>query len=228
MQTVNTSQINLASYIDQTLLRPEANEHEIQLLCETSAQFQFAAVCVSPQWVSRAYQALGSSPTKVATVVGFPSGCHRTEAKVFETDLALQDGADEIDMVLNVGWLKSRYFEKIESEIRRVHMACSGRPLKVIIETFLLTHDEKIIASRLVEAGGAEFVKTCTGFNGGGATVADIALIRSVVSPQMQIKASGGVRSWQQAVDLIEAGASRLGTSSGPALVQGLTAKGNY
>ncbi|MEZ0393344.1 MAG: deoxyribose-phosphate aldolase [Pseudobdellovibrionaceae bacterium] len=219
---------SLARFIDQTLLKPEATSSQILHLCEGARQHQFFGVCVNSSFVELAVKELQSTSTKVVCVVGFPLGAMLTAGKCFEAEKCVQKGAQEIDMVLSLGRLKEKNFSAVQSDIQSVVKASQGALVKVIIETALLTDDEKKSASSLCVEAGAHFVKTCTGFMGGQATVADIQLIRSVVGPDMGIKASGGVKTAQQAWDLIQAGATRLGTSSGLELVVGLDSKGGY
>lgn len=219
----------LAGYIDHTLLKPEATEAEILKLCAEARQFKFASVCVNPGWVKLCAQQLRGSGVMVCTVVGFPLGATSTAAKVCETRKALEDGADEIDMVLNVGALKSAQYEHVEQDIRAVKHACGRHTLKVILETSLLKDDEKVKACELSKRAGADFVKTSTGFGSGGATVADIALMRRTVGPDMGVKASGAVRDTQTAEAMIAAGATRIGASASIAIATGTAAgKGNY
>ncbi|WP_062104638.1 deoxyribose-phosphate aldolase [Bacillus niameyensis] len=210
----------IANMIDHTLLKPDANKDEIKELCEEAKKYGFASVCVNPTWVSYASILLKSSDVKVCTVVGFPLGASTAETKAFETDNAIKAGATEIDMVLNIGALKSNDYEYVEQDISAVCTAAKGRAIvKVIIETSLLTNDEKQKACELAKKAGADYVKTSTGFSGGGATVEDIKLMRYTVGPELGVKASGGVKSRIDAENLIEAGATRIGTSSGVAII---------
>jgi deoxyribose-phosphate aldolase len=214
----------LARMIDHTNLRPEAMREHIVRLCRQAAEFKFAAVCVNPCYVALAASELAGSGVTVATVVGFPLGATFTDAKRIEAGEAIRLGAAEIDMVLNVGALKSGDHAQVLSDIRGVagttHAA--GGVLKVILETVLLSDEEKRKACELAVQAGADFVKTSTGFLGGGATVADVKLMRAAVGPKIGVKASGGVRTLADAVAMIEAGANRIGTSSGVAIIQGL------
>jgi deoxyribose-phosphate aldolase len=214
----------LAKMIDHTNLRPEATREQIIQLCRQAVQFRFAAVVVNPSYVPLAASQVGNSGVEVATVVGFPLGATLTEVKRFEAAEAIRLGAGEIDMVLNIGALKSGDQGQVSSDIRSVAEAAhgGGAILKVILETVLLTDDEKRTACQVCVQAKADFVKTSTGFLGGGATVADVALMRSVVGPDVGVKASGGVRTTADAIAMIEAGATRIGTSSGVAIVQGL------
>ena len=210
--------------IDHTNLRPEATREQIIQLCQQALKFGFAAVVVNPPYVPLAVSQVGNSGVKVATVVGFPLGATLTDVKRFEAAEAIRLGAREIDMVLNVGSLKSGDHAQVLSDIRSVAEAThgAGAILKVILETALLTDDEKRTACQLCVQAKADFVKTSTGFLGGGATVADVALMRSVVGNDMGVKASGGIRTTADAIAMIEAGANRIGTSSGVAILQGL------
>ena len=211
--------------IDHTNLRPEATREQIIQLCQQALKFGFAAVVVNPCYVPLAVSQVGSSAVKVATVVGFPLGATLTDVKRFEAAEATRLGAREIDMVLNVGALKSGDHAQVLADIRSVAKAThgAGAILKVILETVLLTDDEKRTACQICVEAGADFVKTSTGFLGGGATVADIALMRSVVGKDVGVKASGGIRTTAGALAMIEAGANRIGTSSGVAIIEGLT-----
>ncbi|TVY04613.1 deoxyribose-phosphate aldolase [Cohnella terricola] len=217
----------IAQRIDHTLLAAVSTKNDIVKLCEEAKQYGFATVCVNPYWVPLAVRELAGSSVGITTVIGFPLGASRTETKVAEARDAIQAGATEIDMVLNIGALKSGDSEAAKRDIAEVVAACKGKaPVKVIIETCYLTDDEKRQASLLCKEAEADFVKTSTGFGTGGATVEDIALIRSVVGPDMGIKASGGVRNLEVAEKLIEAGATRLGASSSIAIVTGGNAQG--
>ena len=217
----------IAGMIDHTLLSAVSTEQEILRVCEEAKQYGFATVCVNPYWVPVAAKALAGSGVGLTTVIGFPLGASRTEIKAAEAADAIEAGATEIDMVLNVGALKSGDIEAVSKDIEAVVRVCKGKaPVKVIIETCYLTDEEKRQASLLCKQAGADFVKTSTGFGTGGATVEDIALIRHVVGPEMGIKASGGVRDLDVARKLIQAGATRLGASSSIAIVTGGTATG--
>lgn len=217
---------DLARYIDHTLLKPEATAADIDRYCAEAKQYGFAAVCFNPVWVKRAAQNLRGTDVVVASVVGFPLGAQTTDIKVLEARRALRDGAREIDMVMNVGALKSGDQEAVKSDIGRVAEACreARAVLKVILETGLLSDEEKVVASKLARAARADFVKTSTGFGPGGATPFDVALMREAVGPAMGVKASGGVRTTEQAEALIAAGATRIGASAGIAIVSGETA----
>lgn len=220
--------MKLNKYIDHTLLKPDASQEQIETLIEEAKKYDFASVCVNPTWVNFASQALKATDVKVCTVIGFPLGANTPELKAFETSDAIQNGANEIDMVINIGALKSRNFDLVERDIRAVVEAAKGTLVKVIIETCLLTDDEKVKACQLAQKAGADFVKTSTGFSTGGATVADVALMRKTVGPDMGVKASGGARSYEDALAFIKAGATRIGASSGVAIMEGDVANGDY
>jgi deoxyribose-phosphate aldolase len=212
----------LASAIDHTLLRPDATQAEIDQLCAEALEHRFAGVCVNGSWVRRCAEILRGSPVLVCAVVGFPLGAMATEVKAYEARRAIEDGACEIDMVLNVGALKSGLDAACQRDIAAVLETCRalGARLKVILETGLLTDDEKVRACRLARDAGADFVKTSTGFSKGGATVADVTLMRRIVGPALGIKASGGVRDEGTARALLSAGATRLGASASVAIVR--------
>lgn len=212
----------LAGIIDHTLLKPAATAGEIAQLCAEARQYGFGAVCVNGGWVAACRELLAGAPVKVCCVVGFPLGAMAPPAKAFEAAQAVRDGAAELDMVLNLGALKSGDDAWVEADIRAVVAAAEGRPVKVILETGLLSEPEKVRACQLAQRAGAAFVKTSTGFvPGSAATEADIALMRRTVGPEMGVKASGGVRSTAEARAMVAAGANRLGTSSGIAIVTG-------
>ena len=211
---------DIASYIDHTLLKPEGTEKDIAKLCEEARQYNFAAVCINPSNVSLCAKLLAGTNVKVCTVVGFPLGATTTETKAYETRSAVANGANEIDMVINVGALKSGNYEKVEKDIRGVVESCQGRLCKVIIETALLNDEEKVIACKLSKAAGADFVKTSTGFGPGGATDTDVALMRRVVGTEMGVKASGGVKNYETAAKMIRAGATRIGASASVAIIK--------
>ncbi len=215
--------MNLAKYIDHTLLKPDATQQEIAQLCFEARKYGFASVCVNPTWVSLCAELLKGSSAKVCTVIGFPLGATSSESKAFETETAIRQGATEIDMVINIGALKARDLETVAKDIRGVVQAAHshGIIVKVIIETSLLTDEEKTIASLISKEAGADFVKTSTGFAGGGATIHDVELMRKTVGPQMGVKASGGVRTFEDAASMIKAGATRIGASAGVKIIQG-------
>ncbi|MCS6963140.1 MAG: deoxyribose-phosphate aldolase [Thermoflexus sp.] len=214
----------LAARIDHTLLRPEAMPGDIDRLCEEALRYGCAAVCVNPIYVARAAARLAGTPVKVATVVGFPLGASLTAIKVAEAAMALGQGAQEIDMVLPVGLLKAGAIDAVRVDLQAVAAVCraAGALCKVILETALLTAEEKVLAARLAVEAGADFVKTSTGFGPGGATVEDVALLRQVVGPSVGVKAAGGIRTAEQAIAMLEAGADRLGTSATVAILEAL------
>lgn len=211
---------NLNKYIDHTILKPDATEEEIKNLCEEAAQYNFMSVCIQPCWVKKAKAFLEGTDVKVCTVIGFPHGANTAEVKAYEARQAVQNGATEVDMVINIGALKDGNYTYVKDEIAGVAKAVEGQGIvKVIIETCLLTDQEKEKVCQLADAAGANFVKTSTGFSTGGATLSDVRLMRKTVQPSVEVKASGGVRSYKDALDFIEAGATRLGTSSGKKIV---------
>lgn len=220
--------MNLNSYIDHTLLKADATKADIRTLCEEALQFDFFGVCVNSFYIQAAREVLKSSSVKIVSVIGFPLGANESSVKAFETSRCINIGADEIDMVINIGALKSGDFSFVKRDIEGVVRAAEGKPVKVIIETALLNKEEKIKACELSIEAKASFVKTSTGFSTAGATIEDIILMKSIVGSQLQIKASGGIKDLQMAKALIQAGATRLGTSSGVKLVQGLAATAGY
>lgn len=207
--------------IDHTLLKPEVTKEEIRRLCDEGKKYGFASVCVNPVWVSLCAGLLRGSGVKICTVSGFPLGANKTEVKAKEAEMAIKEGADEIDMVANIGALKSGDFKWVEEDIKAVrHATGKGKILKVIIETAVLTNEEKIRATQIIMDCGADFVKTSTGFGYSGATVEDVKLLKKMVGDKIGIKASGGIRDYNTALELIKAGASRIGTSSGVKIVE--------
>lgn len=228
--TTTSGSPNLASYIDHTLLKQNATSDQIIQLCQEAKEYQFASVCVNPTHVRLCAELLRNSPAKVCTVIGFPLGANTTATKVFETRDAIQNGAEEIDMVINIGALKHGDYTLVAKDISEIANAthAGGAILKVIIETCLLNEEEKVIACLLAKQAGADFVKTSTGFSTAGATLEDVALMRKVVGPEMGVKAAGGIRNLEDAEKMIAAGATRLGASAGVQIMQGLTAKSNY
>lgn len=220
---MNASQ--LAKYIDHTALTAEKNEQDILKLCEEALEYGFYSVCINPCHISLAKQKLADSAVKICTVIGFPLGANATVVKAFETEQAIQAGAGEIDMVINVGWIKSNQWEKVQADIQAVFNACHDTPLKVILETCLLSKEEIVKACEICKTIGVAFVKTSTGFNKGGATVEDVALMKQTVG-EIGVKASGGIRDTQTALAMIEAGATRIGASAGIAIVNGVLAEG--
>ncbi|MGA2240704.1 MAG: deoxyribose-phosphate aldolase [Verrucomicrobiota bacterium] len=223
-QTLSPAQ--LAAYIDHTLLKADATAKDIEKLCAEARENHFYSVCVNGSWVRQARHFLEGTGVKVACVVGFPLGAMSGDAKRFETEAAIDDGAQEIDVVLNIGRLKAGDDKYVLRELRDVVEAADEWPVKVILETCLLTQEEKIRACKLVVESGARFVKTSTGFSTGGATVEDVKLMRETVGPKFGVKASGGIRDAKTALAMIEAGATRLGTSASVAIVNGLAASG--
>ena len=213
--------MNPAQLIDHTLLKPTATRADIEKLCAQARQYGFYSVCVNPYWVSFANKCLEGTNVKACTVIGFALGATTSATKVFETQDAVKNGADELDMVINMGALKAQEYEHVLQDIRLVRQACEGKVLKVIIETSQLTDEEKIKACQLAAQAGANFVKTSTGFNGGGATAEDVALMRKTVPASMQVKASGGIRTRADFDAMVAAGATRIGTSAGLKIVEG-------
>jgi len=216
----------LAQMIDHTLLKPDATPDQISQLCFEARRYHFASVCVNPTWVMLCAQLLQGSPVKVCTVIGFPLGATESKVKAFEAGNAIDQGASEIDMVINIGALKARELELVAQDIRGVVEVSHARGaiVKVILETTLLSDEEKTIACMLSKEAGADFVKTSTGFAGGGATVHDVELMRRVVGPEIGVKASGGVRTYEDAESMIKAGATRIGASAGVKIMQGPSA----
>ena len=211
-------QNEILSRVDHTLLTPTATWEQVRALCDEGKQFGVASVCIPPRYVKRANDYAGG--LKICTVIGFPNGYATPEVKVFETEDAIRDGADEIDMVINQGLAKAGDWEGVLTEIKAVKESCKGRILKVIIEACNFTQEEKIALCRVVSMSGAEFIKTSTGFAAGGATVEDVRLFREHISPDMRIKAAGGIRTFEQAQAMLEAGADRIGTSALVALAR--------
>ncbi|WP_078552770.1 deoxyribose-phosphate aldolase [Bacillus alkalicellulosilyticus] len=220
---------NLAQTIDHTLLKADATQDEIIKLANEAKEYQFASVCVNPTWVATAYDILKDTQVKVCTVIGFPLGATLPAVKAFETEKAIEAGATEVDMVINIGALKDGNNQLVEEDIRAVVEAAKGKAItKVIIETALLTNEEKVRACQLAKKAGTDFVKTSTGFSTGGATIGDIALMREEVGPTLGVKASGGVRDRETALAMIEAGATRIGASAGISIVKGEVGQTDY
>lgn len=213
--------LKLNKTIDHTLLKQNSTEHQIIELCSQAKEFDFATVCVNPCWIELCKKELAGSDVGVCTVIGFPLGAMTSATKVFEAKNAIELGADEVDMVLNIGDLKDNKFDQVVAEIKAIKQACGDHVLKVIIETCLLSDEEKERACKAVVEAGADFVKTSTGFSTSGATVEDVRLMKSVVQNNCKVKAAGGVRSYEDLLQMIEAGADRIGTSSGCALLAG-------
>lgn len=207
--------------IDHTALKPDTKKEAITILCKEAKQYEFASVCVNPTWVSYCAELLKETSVKVCTVIGFPLGANTPETKAFETVDAIKNGADEIDMVINIAALKDQNYDLVAKDIKAVVKAANGKCVKVIIETCLLTKEEIVKVCTIAHDAKATFVKTSTGFSTGGATVEDVALMKKTVGDALEVKASGGVRSYQDMVNVVEAGATRIGTSSGISLVQG-------
>ena len=213
--------------IDHTILKADASKEDVMKIIEEAKKYRFYSVCINPTWVALAAKELQGEPVAVCTVIGFPLGANTTETKAFEAANAIANGADEVDMVINIAELKDGNDEKVQKDIEAVVAAAQDKALvKVIIETSLLTNEEKIKACELAKAAGADFVKTSTGFSTGGATVEDVRLMRETVGPEMGVKASGGIHNAKEAEAMIEAGATRLGASSGVAIMNGLSGTG--
>ncbi|WNN74903.1 deoxyribose-phosphate aldolase [Lysinibacillus capsici] len=220
---------NFARMIDHTLLKAEATKEQIEKLCAEAKQFNFASVCVNPTWVKRSSELLQGTDVLVCTVIGFPLGANTPAVKAFEAKDAIANGAKEVDMVINIGALKDKNYDLVQADIAAVVEAAKDSALvKVIIESCLLSDEEKVKACELAVAAGADYVKTSTGFSTGGATAEDIALMRKTVGPELGVKASGGVRSLEDMKKMVEAGATRIGASSGVAIMNGLIADSNY
>jgi deoxyribose-phosphate aldolase len=225
---MQTNPILVHPYIDHTLLKQDATLGQLVTLCNEAKQYQFFSVCIQPHFVTEAKKLLKGSDVKVCTVIGFPLGQHHTNVKVLEAQQALRDGADELDMVINLSLLKDKRYHELYLEIAEIRRISQGKILKVILETCLLTDDEKIKACEIVKEAKADFVKTSTGFATGGATVHDVILMKSVVKDALEVKASGGIRSYEDFYAMIQAGATRIGTSSGVKIIQGLKSDQAY
>lgn len=219
---------NYAGMIDHTLLKAESTKVQVEQICAEAKQYGFASVCVNPTWVKFSADQLAGTAVKVCTVIGFPLGATTSAVKAFETKDAIANGAGEIDMVINIGALKDGNFDLVREDIKAVVDAANGTLVKVIIESCLLTDEEKVKACELAVEAGADFVKTSTGFSTGGATAEDIALMRKTVGPEIGVKASGGVRSLEDMQLMVENGATRIGASSGVAIMNGLKSDSNY
>lgn len=212
--------MELSKYIDHTLLKADATVDQIKTLCEEAAEYNFMSVCINPVHIPLAKELLADSDVKVCTVIGFPLGANATAVKAFEAKTAVEDGADEVDMVINIGAAKAGDWETVEKDVRAVVEAVPEEVVvKVIIETSLLNDEEKTLASQAAQRGGTDFVKTSTGFSTGGATLEDVTLMRQAVGPDLGVKASGGVSNYAEAVAMIEVGATRIGASKGIAIV---------
>ncbi len=221
--------MNLSQYIDHTILKPETTRDQVLEVCREAREYEFYSVCINPAHVPLVSEALKDTGVKVTAVIGFPLGANRTAVKVFETRTALEEGADEIDMVINIGALKEGDFDLVQRDIQGVRSVLGeSHVLKVIIETCLLTDEEKVKACEIAKAAGAHFVKTSTGFSSGGATVEDVRLMKTTVGETVRVKASGGVRDQATALAMIEAGASRIGASASVAIVKGTKSTASY
>ncbi len=213
---------NIAQYIDHTILNADATKEEVKRICEEAKEYNFKTVCIQPYWVAYAKELLEGTEVGITTVIGFPLGANTSAIKAEETKVAIAEGASDVDMVINIGALKSGNADVVLEDIQAVVDAANGEAIvKVIIETSLLTKEEKILASELSKQAGANFVKTSTGFSTGGATLEDVQLMRATVGPDMGVKASGGVRTFEDAKAMVEAGATRIGASSGIKIVEG-------
>lgn len=215
----------ILAHCDHTLLKQESTWEQIKEVCDDGRNYHCASVCIPAAFVREASEYVGND-LKICTVIGFPNGYSTTNVKVFETEDAIRNGADEIDMVVNIGWVKDKRWDDILTEIKAIKASCQGRILKVIVETCLLTEEEKIKMCELVTASGAEYIKTSTGFSTGGATREDVALFAKHVGPDVKIKAAGGITSMQDAEDFLDLGADRLGTSRIVKLVKGQQGEG--
>ena len=216
---------NILAHCDHTLLKQEATWEQIKAICDEGLEYGCASVCIPASYVKQANDYVGSD-LKVCTVIGFPNGYSTTEVKVFETEDAIRNGADEIDMVINIGWVKDQRWDDLLEEIKTIKNSCQGRILKVIVEACLLTQEEKIKLCHIVTEAGADYIKTSTGFSTGGATREDVALFKANVGPEVRVKAAGGIRTLQDAEDFINLGADRLGTSAIVKLVKGQAPQG--
>jgi len=229
MREIDKENLKVNKYIDHTLLKPDANTDAVKIVCGEAKEYDFASVCVNPSFIEFVAKELRGSGVNPCCVVGFPLGATMPEVKAYETNRCIEVGAKEIDMVANIGAIKNGDWDLVERDIESVVKSSAGRALvKVIIETCLLKEEEMIKVCRLAKSAGADFVKTSTGFSTGGATKEDVTLMRGVVGEKMGVKASGGVRSYEDAVTMIEAGATRLGTSSGVSIVRGLKGSSSY
>ncbi|MGX0195586.1 deoxyribose-phosphate aldolase [Staphylococcus haemolyticus] len=220
--------MNYSKFIDHTLLKPESTRQQIDQIIDEAKEYNFKSICVNPTHVKYAAERLNDSDVLVCTVIGFPLGATTTATKIFETEDAIKNGASEIDMVINIGALKDGRFEEVQKDIEGVVGAANEKTVKVIIETVLLSDEEKVKASELAKAAGADFVKTSTGFAGGGATPEDVKLMKDTVGDELEVKASGGVRSLEDFNKMIDAGATRIGASAGVQIIQGLESDSDY
>jgi deoxyribose-phosphate aldolase len=220
----------IASMIDHTLLKPEATLSEIEILCDEAKKYNFASVCINPSYVSTCFDLVKSSNVKVCTVIGFPLGATTTQSKLMEAEEAIKNGAEELDMVINIGRLKGKNYDFVLNDLKTIaHLAkkhlCTS---KVILETCLLNDEEKVAACLVAEEAGLDFVKTSTGFSKGGATIHDVSLMKFVIGDKLKVKASGGIRSYEDAMNMINAGASRLGASAGVKIISGQKSQSSY
>ncbi|WP_204179702.1 MULTISPECIES: deoxyribose-phosphate aldolase [unclassified Staphylococcus] len=220
--------MNYAKYIDHTLLKPESTRAQVDKILDEATEYHFKSVCINPIHVKYAADKLQDTDVLVCTVIGFPLGATNTEVKVFEVEDAIKNGASEVDMVINIGALKDGRYDEVQKDIEGVVAAANGKTVKVIIETCLLTDDEKVKACELSKAAGADFVKTSTGFAGGGATPEDVKLMKDTVGDALEVKASGGVRNLEDFNKMLEAGATRIGASAGVQIIQGLESNSDY
>lgn len=220
--------MNINQYIDHTNLKADMKYDDLIKLCDEAKKYNFKSVCINPCWVKKAKEYLQDTPVLVCCVIGFPLGANTTETKVYEAQDAINNGADEIDMVINIGRLKDKDYEYVYNEIKQIKEVMGNHILKVIIETCMLDEEEKVAACKIVMEAGADFVKTSTGMAQNGATVEDVTLMKSIVSPELEVKAAGGVRNIEDALAMIEAGATRIGTSGGVKIVQGLEHNNGY
>ncbi|MDR0885124.1 MAG: deoxyribose-phosphate aldolase [Clostridiales Family XIII bacterium] len=221
--------MELNQMIDHTLLKSDATIEDVLKLIDEAKEYNFKSVCINPTWVGLAHERLLSSQSEVCTVIGFPLGANTSETKAFEAKNAIENGADEVDMVINIGALKCQQTKIVEDDIKAVVDASNHQAIvKVIIETALLTKDEIILACELALSAGADFVKTSTGFSTGGATIDDVKLMKRIVGNELQVKASGGIHNYEEAIAMIEAGASRIGTSNGVAIMKGEQVNSEY
>lgn len=213
--------MKLNTYIDHTILGQDARKEDVRKICQEALEYEFKTVCVQPYWISFCKEVLAGSNVGITTVVGFPLGANRPEVKAFETQMAIEDGADEIDMVLNVGALKSGLLDQVKEDILAVRKASTGKVLKVILETCLLSREEIVLACEMAQEAGADFVKTSTGFSSGGATLEAVKLMSQTVGSKMGVKASGGIRDQETAMAMIDAGATRIGASKSISILKG-------
>lgn len=220
--------MNYAKYIDHTLLKPESTREQIDKIISEAKKYQFKSICINPTHVKYAAEQLKGTDVLVCTVIGFPLGANTTETKMFEAENAINNGASEVDMVINIGALKDGRYKDVQKDIEGVVGAANGKTVKVIIETVLLNDDEKVKASQLAKEAGADFVKTSTGFAGGGATPEDVKLMKDTVGDELEVKASGGVRNLEDFNKMIDAGATRIGASAGVQILEGLESNSDY